>query len=187
MNDVDDVRYRIAEPHDALQIGQLHADSWRRHYRGAYSDSYLDGDVVSEREGAWTQRMTAPASNARTLVAEADGGVIGFAHLFLGEDATYGSLLENLHVRSDLKRHGVGTQLMVRAASIAVEAEPTRGMYLWVLEQNVDAQAFYNRIGGEVVERALAPAPGGDPTRLNGAPYRLRVSWPDPRLLGHDA
>jgi len=187
MTDVDDVRYRIAEPSDALGIGQLHADSWQRHYRGAYSDSFLDGDGVADRETAWTQRMTAPASNARTLVAEADGGVIGFAHLFLGEDATFGSLLENLHVRSALKRHGVGTQLMLRAASIAAEQEPTRGMYLWVLEQNVDAQAFYRRIGGEIVERGLAPAPSGDPTRLNGAPYRLRVSWPDPRLLGRES
>jgi hypothetical protein len=27
----------------------LHADSWRRHYRGAYADAFLDGDVLADR------------------------------------------------------------------------------------------------------------------------------------------
>ncbi len=42
-------RLRHAGPEDAEQVAALHADSWRRHYRGAYADSYLDGDVVAER------------------------------------------------------------------------------------------------------------------------------------------
>ena len=50
--------------------------------------------------------------------------------------------------------------------------------------QYTEAEAFYRRIGGDFVERALALPPGGDPTRLHGTPWRLRVSWPAPRLLG---
>ena len=44
------VQYREATEHDADANGALHADSWRRYYRGAYLDSYLDGDILSVRQ-----------------------------------------------------------------------------------------------------------------------------------------
>ena len=34
-----DVQYREATELDSRAIAALHADSWRRHYRGAYADS----------------------------------------------------------------------------------------------------------------------------------------------------
>jgi hypothetical protein len=49
-NQVPAVLYLDANSCDADSIAALHADSWRRHYRGAYLDSYLDGDAVSERQ-----------------------------------------------------------------------------------------------------------------------------------------
>ena len=33
---------------------RLHADSWRRHYRGAFSDAFLDGDVAGYLLAEWT-------------------------------------------------------------------------------------------------------------------------------------
>jgi hypothetical protein len=43
MPDVPTVRIRVADSSDAPAIAALHAESWRRHYRGAYSDAFLDG------------------------------------------------------------------------------------------------------------------------------------------------
>jgi hypothetical protein len=43
--DLDHLRYRSACASDAAAIAALHADSWRRHYRGTYSAGFLDGDV----------------------------------------------------------------------------------------------------------------------------------------------
>jgi hypothetical protein len=65
-----------------------------------------------------------------------------------------------------------------------VQAAPDWGpaaqahLYLWVLEQNSDARAFYAARGGACVERDVPP-PGGDPGRLNGKPMCLRYTWPD--------
>jgi GNAT superfamily N-acetyltransferase len=42
------MNFRLAGPPDADAIAALHADSWRRHYRGAYSDAFLDGDVGAD-------------------------------------------------------------------------------------------------------------------------------------------
>lgn len=44
----ESIRFRLAVPDDAEAVAMLHATSWRRHYRGAYSDAFLDGDVVAE-------------------------------------------------------------------------------------------------------------------------------------------
>jgi hypothetical protein len=48
--------YREATAGDAEAIAGLHADSWRRHYRGAYLDSYLDSDVA-DRMAEWSGRL----------------------------------------------------------------------------------------------------------------------------------
>src|SRR3954468_6152333 len=97
------VRLRAAGPPDAGRIAELHADSWRRHYRGAYSDSFLDGDVVADRRSVWTGRLAAPAGS-ETVVAEQDGGLLAFLHVVLDDDPRWGSLIDNLHVTHDRRR-----------------------------------------------------------------------------------
>jgi hypothetical protein len=100
------MNYRRASAHDASAIAEMHADSWRRNYRGAY--------------------------------------------------------LENLQVSHDLKRHGIGKRLVITAARSVVEMRPASGLYLWVLEQNTAAQAFYEAIDGARIERQVrGPFPGG--------------------------
>lgn len=64
-----------------------------------------------------------------------------------------------------------------------VENAPGSGLYLWVLEQNVAAQAFYETFGGGPAGRAEALPPGGVGGRINGSPIKLRYSWPDPSVL----
>ncbi len=51
-------------------------------------------------------------------------------------------------------------------------------MYLWVLEQNLDARAFYEARGGTLVERALVSPPGGEPRWLNGSPVSCAAHGP---------
>jgi GNAT superfamily N-acetyltransferase len=175
-------RFRAACPSDAPAIAALHADSWRRHYRGAFSDAFLDNDVAGYLLPLWTERLAAPDPRARTILAEHDGELIGLAHTLLGQDARWGAFLDNLHVAYGLKRRGIGTQLLALTAQAVLEV-PSRGLYLWVLEQNSDARAFYAARGGACVERDDVPPPGGDAARLNGKPVGLRYAWRDPSVL----
>jgi predicted N-acetyltransferase YhbS len=117
---------RPATADDATAIAALHAASWRRHYRGAYSDHFLDHEVESERLEVWTERLATPDADASTIVALAGDSLIGFSHLRFGHHPTWGTLLDNLHVRADLKRGGVGTRLMAESAR-RVLARPTPG------------------------------------------------------------
>jgi len=173
-----DVMYREATEHDAGGIAVLHAESWRLHYRGAYLDTYLDGDVVSDRLEVWTSRLAPPRRAQVTVVAEGRTGILGFAHTVFDHDPTWGALLDNLHVTSDLKGRGIGTQLLSRAAHGLLQQQPAASIHLWVLDQNMAAQAFYGARGGTRVETQLrGPFPGG------GTALGHRYYWPDASLL----
>jgi ribosomal protein S18 acetylase RimI-like enzyme len=178
----EELQFRLAGPADAEAVAELHAESWRRHYRGAYSDAFLDGDVVADRLAVWTGRLREPDSRRLTILAE-DGGLVGFANTVFDDDPTWGALLDNLHVDNRQNRRGTGSRLLALTAK-AVIARPERtGLYLWVLEQNVDAQAFYEARGGRCVGRGLASPPGGIANRITGSPAKLRYAWPEPTKL----
>ncbi|OXM61124.1 GNAT family N-acetyltransferase [Amycolatopsis vastitatis] len=176
--------WRLAAANDADQIAMLHADSWRRHYRGAYADSFLDGDVAADRRSVWSARLAAPA-NSETVLAERDGRLVGFVHVVFDDDPVWGSFVDNLHVVHDQRRTGIGTQLLGRAARAVSERASGNGMYLWVLQQNTAAQQFYRDCGATCVETAPVSPPGGDPARLNGTPSGLRMAWPDVARMSH--
>ena len=182
MSDVEGLRFRPAGPADAEAVAKLHADSWRRHYRGAYSDAFLDGDVLADRLAVWASLLREPDPRRCTILAE-DGGVVGFANTLFDDDPTWGALLDNLHVADEHKRRGIASRLLALTAE-AVNARPEKtGLYLWVLDQNVDAQAFYEARGGRCVERRPASPPGGIASRLTGSPAKLRYAWPQPAVL----
>ena len=90
---------------------------------------------------------------------------------------TDGFLVANLLLV--LKRQGIGSPLMALTGQAVLDRSPSSGLYLWVLEQNSDARAFYAARGGNCVERGDVPPPGGDPVRLNGKPMCLRYAWRD--------
>ena len=176
------VAFRRAEPSDAGSVAALHADSWRRHYRGAYADEFLDGDVGADRLQVWNERLATPRADAVTVLAEAGGVLVGFVHVVFDEDPEWGSLVDNLHVAHFRHRTGVGTRLIAEAAR-SVSGRGTGGLYLWVLEQNHAAQAFYRARGGVGTGRRAVRAPGGIPGRLSGSPMALRITWSDSRVL----
>ena len=168
------LHFRPAGHDDAEAIAALHADSWRRHYRGAYSDAFLDGDVAADRLVVWSARLRKEDPGSCTIVAIDDGKLAGFAHAIFGHDPAWGALLDNLHVARTHRRRGVGARLL----ALARERSSSTGLYLWVLEQNTEAQAFYEACGGACAGRAAVEPPGGVPSRLNGSPAKLRYAWP---------
>lgn len=176
----DQTTYRNATKEDAMAIAALHADSWKRHYRGAYLDTFLDGDVFAERLAVWQQRLASPGSDCFTLIAELQTSVVGFVHMALDNDPDWGALLDNLHVTHQLKRNGIGRALMQQAAQRLWQSGG-RAFYLWVLDQNIGAQQFYAAQGGTRVETCLrGPFPGGG----YGLGHRIAWRYPSALFLG---
>jgi GNAT superfamily N-acetyltransferase len=166
------MRFRTATRADATAVATLHADSWRAHYRGAYRDAYLDGDVVADRLRVWEERLAAPAANQLVMLAEDDdGALLGFACAYGAHDATWGSLLDNIHVRPEHQGRGVGAALLAEVAAWCGAHHGGCGLYLWVLVQNHRAQRFYARLGASDRGGELSEPPGG------GQIHGRRYAW----------
>ena len=176
--------FRDARATDAAAVAALHAESWRRHYRGAYADSFLDGDVLADRRDFWAVRLSeaGAVSFQLTIIAE-DPEPVGFVHVAIAADERFGALVDNLHVAHDRQRHGIGARLMRLAAEALVEARHDEAVYLWALEQNLAARAFYEAIGGRRAEAASVEPPGGVKGRLVGTPRKLRYVWESAKAL----
>ena len=168
---------RAARPEDADAIALLHASSWRGTYRGMMPDSFLDRDVFVNRQAAWREHFAGDDPNQFVLLAEREDRVIGFICVYRDNDPTWGALIDNLHVARDSHGRGVGTSLMRAAASWLHDGTPDRGVYLWVMEANSGARAFYERNGGRYVETLIKTDPGG------GEAPNCRYVWSSPRDL----
>jgi len=137
---------------DYKAIAQLHADSWKKNYRGILSDEFLDHRVDEDRLNVWHQRLKAPDINQHTVVAMLNNTIAGFCCAFLNEDAVYGTLIDNLHVDSTLQKSGIGRKLLADAARWVHEKADDPKMYLWVYHSNTNARNFYERLGASLSE-----------------------------------
>lgn len=141
------------------------------------SDDYLDGEVGADRLAVWSKRLAHPRPNDCTIVAERDGRIVAFAHTIFDADPRWGALLDNLHVADELRGSGVGTRLMAETAAAVLKRAPLSGLFLWVLELNTNAQAFYQARG--------ATHSGSEPAEMPGGVMAvgLRYTWSDPSVL----
>ena len=76
-------------------------------------------------------------------------------------DAHWGLWIDNLHVRPALKGRGTGRVLLGAVATYAATHVSVCGIWLWVYADNTPARAFYERVGGAVVETVPMLSPDG--------------------------
>jgi ribosomal protein S18 acetylase RimI-like enzyme len=138
--------------------------------------------VLEERLGVWSELLRSDDERRLTLLA-LDEGLVAFANSYFEDDPRWGALLDNLHVAPSHARRGVGSALLASTAEAVLARGGGRGLYLWVLEQNAGAQAFYRALGASYAGRAPVTPPGGVAGRLSGSPAKLRYAWPEPRVL----
>jgi ribosomal protein S18 acetylase RimI-like enzyme len=141
------------------------------------ADDFLDGAALANRRAVWHQRLHAPAPAQFVCVADEASRLIGFICAFAGDDPVWGSYIDNLHVAPGRHRQGVGRALMRRAGAWLARAAPDRGVYLWVMEANAPARAFYDRLGASNAGTIDKTDPGG------GHAPNCRYVWASPFLL----
>ncbi|MFE6253911.1 GNAT family N-acetyltransferase [Agromyces sp. NPDC057865] len=148
-----DAVIRRAQVADAPGIARVHWDSHQTTY-------VLPGRVARDRVEAWTMRIrisswTANLAIANDVypvpegfhrmeiwVAEVGGAIVGWANTSLGHetDAPRELQLEGIYVLEEHHGTGVGQALLDAAIG-------DRPAYLWALDDNPRAHAFYRRNG----------------------------------------
>ena len=157
----DVMKLRSATILDAKAIAEIHAKSWQSTYNNVLTKHYLSSVVPKERNDVWHKRLINPKPNQHVVVAEYDNELIGFACAFAAENATWGSYLDNLHVRQSFRRKGIGKALLLDVAHWCFDREPNKGLCLLVNQDNINAQQFYNKFGARNAQVDVWNAPDG--------------------------
>ncbi len=171
------ISFEQATTADVLAIAMLHSNSWRENYKGIVSDDYLENQVEQNRIDTWQSRFDDPKSNQWVLLAKADNELVGFICLYGEHHSQHGTIIDNLHVDSNFKGRGIGTQLLIKGAEWAKEYYPQSAVYLEVLSKNSAAIGFYQSLGGKHIGNAIWNAPCG--TKVE----ELLYQWGRPESL----
>ena len=133
---------RPATSADRTAIRDLHLASWRDSYGAELSADYLRDTLPAAMDEKWSARTF--GAPELTLVAYTDTEMTGFACALTDRDPP---LIDNLHVRPELRGGGTGGKLLA-AMKVALREAGFVRAYLTVLESNPRALAFYLAQGG---------------------------------------
>ncbi|MFS0894286.1 N-acetyltransferase family protein [Microbacterium sp. 179-I 3D3 NHS] len=143
---------RTARADDADEIASIHVRSWRAAYRGLIDQEVLDSLSVADRAAGWRRFIADPLpTTLGQLVAVRDGVVVGWTTFGSGRDpdALTDGEVYGIYADPDAWSTGVGHALLAGAEERMTDAGRTRA-YLWVLDGNDRADAFYARHGWEL-------------------------------------
>jgi GNAT superfamily N-acetyltransferase len=112
------------------------------------------GHEVSATESDIIRDGFGPRPKFRTVIAEWDGAAVGYALFFefySSFQARAGLFLDDIFVRSEFRKHGIGKSLLAHVAKIAWE-EKYFCMRWEVLDWNKQAIDFYNGLGASFLD-----------------------------------
>jgi ribosomal protein S18 acetylase RimI-like enzyme len=168
------VDVREATDADLEPVVAVKVRGWADTYGPLVDSEILRPFLDPERHRAQIRRLFLEPSGVLLVAVEREQDmVVGFALTDLAHRPE--PLLESLHVLSEHRSQGIGGRLMIDTA-MRVEARGYTSMRLTVVESNLAARRFYDRVGGVLagVEQDL----WGSAT-VPGVIYR----WPDVAVL----
>jgi len=150
---------RLACEKDSAALARLMIEM-QRHYNASHpAQAELEGELA-----------TLPAG-VEVMLAEHDGrltGLAAFSTIFPGPGISGGFFLKELYISQADRGAGIGLALMKALATLAKERGLTR--IDWTVgKDNLDAVAFYDRLGG-------AAQPDRHFYRLNGQAFATLAS-----------
>ncbi len=150
---------RRAQREDYGAIARVQTDGWRDSFRGLMPDSVLDGPLLDDHRVLWRRMLGARGGGFGDmgfpwLAVGPTGKVIGFSAFgpVRGSSWEHDAEIYALYVDTEWRGHGIGRAL-VRQTAQGLMAQHRRSLLLWALEDNSKARAFYDRIGGKVIDR----------------------------------
>lgn len=169
---------RPARQQDAARIASVHVVTWQVAYRGQLPDEYLDSLSVETR-AAWWEKNLGEGNPGVTLVAEDDGGIVGF--ISVGPGPVEGDLevgeVYAIYVAPASMGRGIGS-VMMEAGLTALRNQGFTEARLWVLTSNEKARGFYERIGWQATGQTKVDTSGGQ--AFHETRYRVALSLPIP-------
>lgn len=162
----DSIQVRRATPADADEIARVHVESSEDAY--APLAKTWDAPSVYQRTQMWHEWLTAAqsVSSRVDLVAERDGGIVGFvsAGQPRRRDVNVEAEVYVIHVLPGVRNQGIGGRLWSRVCD-EVRGEALRSMYLETFAE-LRCCSFYESRGGEIAQSEREHFKGGEVTKV---------------------
>lgn len=165
--------WTIARPvlDDLDEMGRVHVQVWREAYAGLLPDDYLAGLDPTFGPRRWRERFGS-SPEVSWWLARDEAGIVGMATSGPGRDDDAPVPLELYAINVLARAHGTGL-----ATDLVGRAIGDRPAYLWVLDGNARAVAFYARLGF-IDEGGRKPEPETGVTEIRMARGHLAASPP---------
>lgn len=144
------IQFRRATLADSSALGQVQVTSWRSAFRGIAPDDYLDHQASAENQAEDWKGILSNDTQI-VIIAENDQELMGYAWSQREEDphAKWDAELVSMHLLPEFKRQGIGRRLFSTVAA-ELQKQGCKSIFLWVLEDNHPARAFYESLGGKL-------------------------------------
>jgi ribosomal protein S18 acetylase RimI-like enzyme len=141
---VTHVPWTITRPalDDLEEMGRVHVLVWQEAYAGLMPADYLAGLDPTVGPARWCERISDPSSGVDWWLARDEEGVVAMATSGPARDHDPPVGFELYAINVLRRAHGTGL-----ADELMTHVIGDRAAYLWVLEGNARAQAFYRRHG----------------------------------------
>ncbi len=140
---------RPAVPSDSEGIAKVHTGSWQSAYRGILPDDWLDALKWQDRKERWDRQLPTQSPRAIYVATNPSNEIVGFASIGPARDEDLGAEeffeLYAIYLSPKVWRKGVGSRLL----SEILQQIPhhVKQLTLWVLTENLQGRAFYERHG----------------------------------------
>lgn len=159
----------LTKSDDLLSVSHVYEESWKYAYKSIIPKSYLD----SIPEGRWADNISDPTLKS-IIVLENDNivGTVSYCASRFSEMKHWGEIV-SIYLLPGVMGKGYGKALLQAAVSELTEMS-FNNIFLWVLEENINARYFYEKFGFVQSGRYLNDNIGGKDLREIQYVYHIK-------------
>lgn len=137
---------RIMEIADIYRAAEIHVFGWRSAYRGIVSDDFLFNKMIVAKRMNYFQKSVSDKTDESYVYD--DGIVKAILTIGICRDESKASAFElwGIYVDPFMQKQGIGSKMVKFCEEKALE-RGFKYVYLWVLEKNLSARRFYEKLG----------------------------------------
>lgn len=143
-------KIRKTTKNDVEELSRLKQIMWMQTYRGIYSDDVIDNFDYEKHKNKFLKLIDNPDINF--YVVESDNKLIGYMTYGLPTRPfrDYEQEIGLLYLLKEYQRNGIGRELF-NIAFNGIKEKGYKEFFISCNKYNVNAQAFYKKMGGEVI------------------------------------
>ena len=151
------IHIRSVTTADCDAIREIAYVTWQATYAGLIPDEDMQAFLQSNYNPQQLERTMSRLGDG-FLLAEVDGAAVGYA--MISRDREDNAQLWTIYVLPSEQGRGIGAALWASACEYARQLGLTT-LVLWVLEANIPARAFYERMGASLTVQRDFPVGAG--------------------------